>query len=56
MKLLADNCLVVVCAFGDQAFGLENVKEVALGCGGVLNVAMSSLHRLCIFALKLHSR
>jgi len=26
-----------VVLFSDQAFGLENVKEVALGCGGVLN-------------------
>ena len=28
-------CRVVL--LSDQAFGLENVKEVALGCGGVLN-------------------
>ena len=26
-----------VVLLSDQAFGLENVKEVALGCGGVLN-------------------
>ena len=26
-----------VVLLSDKAFGLENVKEVALGCGGVLN-------------------
>ena len=26
-----------VVLLSDQAFGLENVKEVVLGCGGVLN-------------------
>ena len=44
VKLLVTRLLVVLCFLSDQAFGLENVKEVAFGCGGVLNdITVSSL-------------
>ena len=36
-EVAGDHIARRVVLLSDQAFGLENVKEVALGCGGVLN-------------------
>ena len=36
-EVASDQIARRVVLLSDQAFGLENVKEVALGCGGVLN-------------------
>ena len=48
-EVAGDHIARRVVLLSDQSFGLENVKEVALGCGGVLNdiYRVFPLHRLC---------